>query len=132
MLIVGKAYKGTGGIRIFSMDYNLNILKDLYRRDGPEAVTTKYTPFDIGYILVLDEVNKGCIKIDCEDCSCASGISVFEHSKTRESAKLIGKSKLDNLGLQQERVKLSKERNEFHARNSRCKIQVTTYKAARD
>jgi putative transposase len=48
-----------GGIQIFLMDYNSSILKDLYRRDGPGTVTIKYNPFDIGYILVLDAINKG-------------------------------------------------------------------------
>lgn len=120
-----------GGIRIFVLDYNSNILKDLYRRDGPGTVTIKYNPFDIGYILVLDEVNKVYLKIDCEKYSYASGLSEFEHDKIRSAAKTVGNSKLDSLDLQKARVKLSKERDELHARNARRKTQVTTSNAAR-
>lgn len=120
-----------GGIRIFVMDYNSNILKDLYRRDGPNTVTIKYNPFDIGYILVLDEVNKVYLKVDCENYSYASGLSVFEHDKIRAVAKAVGRSKLDNIDLQKAKVKLSKERDELHARNARRKTQVTASNAAR-
>jgi putative transposase len=120
-----------GGIRKFVLDYNSNLLKDLYRRDGPGTVTIKYNPFDIGYILVLDSVNKVYLKIESENFEYASGLSAYEHGKVREAARATGKSKLDNLDLQKARVKLSKEREEFHARNSRRKNQVTTSKAAR-
>ncbi|WP_028875587.1 Mu transposase C-terminal domain-containing protein [Teredinibacter turnerae] len=120
-----------GGIRKFVLDYNSDLLKDLYRRDGPGTVTVKYNLFDIGYILVLDSVNKVYLKVECEDFEYASGLSAFEHGKIREVARATGKSKLDNLDLQKARVKLSKEREEFHARNSRRKTQVTTSKAAR-
>ncbi len=120
-----------GGIRIFGMDYNSSILKDLYRRDGPVTVTIKYSPFDIGYILVLDVINKVYLKVDCDDYDYASGLSVFEHNKIRGEAKRIRKSKLENLDLQRARVKLSKERDELHSRNSRRKTQVTTSNAAR-
>lgn len=120
-----------GGIRKFVLDYNSNLLKDLYRRDGPGPVTIKYNPFDIGYILVLDAVNKVYLKIECENFEYASGLSAFEHGRIREVARATGKSKLNNLDLQKARVKLSKEREEFHARNSRRKTQVTTSKAAR-
>jgi len=120
-----------GGIRKFVLDYNSNLLKDLYRRDGPGTVTIKYNPFDIGYILVLDSVNKVYLKIESENFEYASGLSAYEHGKVREAARATGKSKLDNLDLQKARVKLSKEREEFHARNSRRKHQVTTSKAAR-
>ena len=120
-----------GGIRIFVMNYNSSILKDLYRRDGPGSVTIKYNPFDIGYILVLDEANKVYLKVDCERFAYASGLSVYEHDKIRASAKTEGKSKMDSLDLHRARVKLAKERDEFHARNSRRKTQVTASKAAR-
>lgn len=120
-----------GGIRIFSMDYNSNQLKDLYRRDGPSTVTIRYNPFDIGYILVRDEVNKTFLKIECENFEFASGLSAFEHDKIRALARSVGKSKLDNLDLQQARVKLSKERDEFHARNARRRTQITASKVAR-
>lgn len=120
-----------GGIRKFVLNYNSNLLKDLYRRDGPGDVTIKYNPFDIGYILVLDDVNKVYLKIECENSEYASGLSAFEHGKIRGEARAIAESKLDNLDLQKARVKLSKERDEFHVRNSRRKTQVTTSKAAR-
>ncbi|HSC76491.1 MAG TPA: hypothetical protein VLB90_09685, partial [Pseudomonadales bacterium] len=55
----------------------------------------------------------------------------YEHGKIREEAKNIRKSKLDNLDLQRAKMKLSKERDMLHARNSRRKIQVTVSKAAR-
>ncbi|WP_039916591.1 Mu transposase C-terminal domain-containing protein [Cellvibrio mixtus] len=119
------------GIRIFGMDYNSSILKDMYRRDGPGTVTVKCNPFDIGYILVLDQVNKIYLKVNCENYSYASGISEFEHNKIKAEAKNLGKSKLDNLDLQRARVKLSQERDKLHARNARRKTQVTVTKAAR-
>lgn len=120
-----------GGIQIFSMDYNSSILKDLFRRDGPSEVTVKYNPFDIGYILVLDKINKVFLKVDCQNYSYASNISEFEHSKVRAAAKAVRKSKLDNLDLQKAKVQLANERDEFHARNARRKTQTTTSKAAR-
>lgn len=120
-----------GGIRKFVLDYNSNLLRDLYRRDGPGEVTIKYNPFDIGYMLVLDSVNKIYLKIECENFEYASGLSAFEHGKIREAARAAGKSKLENLDLQKARVKLSKEREEFHARNARRKTQLTTSIAAR-
>lgn len=120
-----------GGIRIFSMDYNSNQLKDLYRRDGSGTVNIRYSPFDIGYILVRDEVNKTFLKVESEQFEYASGLSAFEHDKIRALAKTIRKSKLDSLDLHRARVKLSKERDEFHARNARRKTQVTASKAAR-
>src|SRR5690606_41739408 len=49
---------GGSGIRIFNQDYESPLLRDLYRRDGPGKVTVKSNPFDIGYILVLDEKNR--------------------------------------------------------------------------
>ena len=120
-----------GGIRIFVLDYNSNILKDMYRRDGPKTVTIKYNPFDIGYILVLDDINKVYLKIDCENYSYASGLSKFEHDKVRATARNARKSKLDDLDLKKAKVKLSKERESFHSRNARRKTQVTASKAAR-
>lgn len=120
-----------GGIRKFVLNYNSDLLKDLYRRDGPGTVTIKYNPFDIGYILVLDSVNRVYLKIECDKFEYASGLSTFEHGKIREVAKETGKSKLESLDLQKARVKLSKERDEFHARNFRRKTQITTSKAAR-
>ncbi|WP_444902543.1 Mu transposase C-terminal domain-containing protein [Microbulbifer sp. SSSA007] len=120
-----------GGIRIFSLDYNSNQLRDLYRRDGPGTVNVRYNPFDIGYILVRDDVNKIFLKVECEKFEYASGLSAFEHDKIRAKVKAVGKSKLDDLDLQRARVKLSKEREKLHARNSRRKTQITTSKAAR-
>ncbi|QIL91247.1 DDE-type integrase/transposase/recombinase [Microbulbifer sp. SH-1] len=119
------------GIRIFSLDYNSAILKDIYRRDGPGAVTVKYNPFDIGYILILDRLNNVYIKVDCENFAYASGLSLFEHRKIRSAAKEIVKSKMESLPLQQTRVKLARQRDELHSRNSRRKTQVTTSGAAR-
>lgn len=120
-----------GGIRKFVQNYNSSLLKDLYRRDGPGNVTIKYNPFDIGYVLVLDTVNKVYLRVESEDFEYASGLSAYEHGRVREAARGAGKAKLDNLDLQKARVKLSREREEFHARNSRRKTQVTTSKAAR-
>ncbi|GAA3926638.1 transposase family protein [Litoribacillus peritrichatus] len=108
LMASGTRELGKGGIRIFSMNYNSNQLKDLYRRDGPGTVTIRYNPFDIGYILVRDEVNKTFLKIECENFEYASRLSTFEHDKIRALAKTIGKSKLDNLDLQKARVQLSK------------------------
>lgn len=120
-----------GGIRKFVLDYNSDLLKDLYRRDGPSNVTIKYNPFDIGYILVLDTINKVYLKVECDNFEYASGLSAYEHGKIRELLKATGKSKSESLELLRARVKLSKEREEFHSRNSRRKTQVTTSNAAR-
>lgn len=120
-----------GGIRIFVMDYNSSILRDLYRRDGPSTVTIKYNKFDIGYILVLDSVNNVYLKINCDNYSYASGLSEFEHNKIRAEVKKTGKSKLENSDLQRAKVKLAKERESIHARNSRRKTQTTASNAAR-
>lgn len=122
---------GKGGINIFSLHYNSSVLKDLYRRDGPCSVTVKYNPFDIGYILVLDSVNKIYLRVDCDDYAYASGLSVYEHDQIRTAAKQLRQSKLDNPNLQLAKVKLAKARDEFHARNIRRDIQVTAAKAAR-
>lgn len=131
LMATNKRETGKGGIRIFGLDYNSSLLKDLYRRDGPTTVTVKYNPFDIGYILVLDEVNKVYLKVECEGYAYASGLSAFEHDRIKAATKGVRKSKLDNIDLQRARVRLSKERDEFHARNSRRKTQVTASKSAR-
>lgn len=119
------------GVRIFNMDYGSPILKDIYCRDGPVSLTVKYNPFDIGYILVLDAVNKAYIKVYCDEYAYASGLSLYEHKQIKKEARRVKKSKLNNLDLQKARVKLAKERDEFHARNARRKTQVTASKAAR-
>ena len=120
-----------GGIEIFSMNYDSNLLKDLYRRDGPREVIVKYNPFDIGSILVLDQINKVYLKVDCLKYSYASNLSEFEHKKIRAAAKVARQTKFDNLNLQKAKVQLAKEREEYHARNARRNKQVTTSKAAR-
>ena len=122
---------GKGGIRIFSLDYNSPILKDIYRRDGPSTVIIKFNPFDIGSILVLDSINNIYLKIECDNYAYASGLSLFEHKNIRANAKSNVNSKLENLDLNKARVKLSRERDKMHARNSRRKNQTTTSKAAR-
>jgi len=131
LMATGTRELSKGGIRIFVMNYNSPILKDLYRRDGPRAVTIKYNPFDIGYILVLDELNKVYLKVDCERFSYASGLSVFEHNRIREEVKKVGKSKIDNLDMQKAKVKLAKNRDEMHGRNARRKTQTTVSNVAR-
>ncbi|MFC2997475.1 Mu transposase C-terminal domain-containing protein [Acinetobacter sichuanensis] len=119
------------GIEIFSMNYDSGLLKDLYRRDGPGEVIVKYNPFDIGYILVLDKINKVYLKVDCLKYAYASNLSEFEHNKIRATARAARQSKFDNLNLQKAKIQLAKEREEFHARNVRRSKQVTTSKAAR-
>lgn len=119
------------GIEIFSMNYDSNLLKDLYRRDGPSEVTVKYNPFDIGYILVLDKINKVYLKVDCLKYSYASNLSEFEHNKIRATARAARQSKFDNLNLQKAKIELAKEREEYHARNARKNKQVTVSKVAR-
>lgn len=120
-----------GGIRIFVLDYSSSILRDLYRRDGPGTVTIKYNPFDIGYILVLDSVNNVYLKVNCENYTYASGLSLFEHNKIRAEVKKVRNSKLENSDLQRAKIKLAKERENAHARNGRRKTQTTASNAAR-
>ncbi|MDB6060054.1 MAG: Integrase/transposase family protein [Verrucomicrobiaceae bacterium] len=120
-----------GGIKIFSLNYDSAVLKDIYRRDGPCSVTAKYNPFDIGSILVLDDHNKTYLKVDCARYSYASGLSEFENKKIREEARRNGQNKLEDFDLQRAKVKLAEERDELHARNMRRKTQVTVSKAAR-
>lgn len=131
LMATDKRVLSKGGISIFTMDYNSSILKDLYRRDGAGLVTIKYNPFDIGYILVLDTVNRVYIKAESDKYSYASGLSNYEHKKIKIEAKKIRASKLENLDLIKSKIKLSKERDKLHARNKRRKVQVTTSKAAR-
>tara|TARA_R110000850_G_scaffold18201_2_gene55297 strand:- start:10 stop:1926 length:1917 start_codon:yes stop_codon:yes gene_type:complete len=119
------------GIAKFALSYDSPILKDLFRRDGPREVQIKYDPFDIGYILVLDDYNNTYIKIDCDRYSYASGVSLFEHNKIRDRAKQNAKTKFDNLELQRAKVQLAKERDELHKRNKRRKTQTTVANAAR-
>lgn len=122
---------GKGGIRINNLDYNSDLLKDLYRRDGPVTITVKSNYFDLGYILVLDEVNKVYLKIESDEYEYVSGVSLYEHNKIRAAAKSTAKSKMERPDYQRARVKLARERDELHARNSRRKTQVTASKAAR-
>lgn len=120
-----------GGITKFVLSYDSPILKDLYRRDGPREVRIKYDPFDIGYILVLDDLNNIYIKVDCERKAYAAGLSLFEHNRVRDRAKQNAKTKFENLDLQKAKVQLAQEREELHNRNGRRKTQTTTSKAAR-
>lgn len=119
------------GIDIFVLKYNSPVLKDLYRRDGPRTVIVKSNPFDIGYILVLDDKNKVYIKVECTQFSYASGLSKFAHDKIRAKVRLSAKSKLENVELQKAKVKLANQRKELHAQNKRRKTQTTASEAAR-
>ncbi len=120
-----------GGIRLFNLFYNSSLLKDILRRDGPKDVQIKYNPFDLGYIYMFDEKNKLYLKVLCTDFHYASGMSKYEHNKTREHARRLRKNKLQNEDLLKAKVELANQRDEAHARNARRKKQVTTAKAAR-
>lgn len=120
-----------GGIRIFSLQYNSDVLKDVYRRDGPGEVTIKYNKFDIGYILVLDSVNRVYIRVDCDDYQYAKGVSEYEHKQITARVRQSKKTKIECVDLQRAKVSLAKQRDEFHARNGRRKNKVTGAKAAR-
>lgn len=132
MLMATKTRQlGKGGIHAFKLTYNSPILKDLYRRDGPRMVTIKYNPFDIGHILVLDELNKVYLSVDCDEYTYACGLSLYEHGQIRALANQLRISKLDSPDLQLAKVKLAKERDDLHARNLRRLTQKTAAKAAR-
>ncbi len=120
-----------GGISKFSLSYDSSILKDLYRRDGAREVGIKYNPFDIGYILVLDDLNKIYIKAKCDRYPYASGLSLFEHDQIRHRAKRVAKDKFENPDLLRAKVQLANERDELHKRNKRRKTQVSAANAAR-
>lgn len=120
-----------GGINKFALSYDSSILKDLYRRDGAKEVRIKYNPFDIGYILVLDDLNNVYVKAKCVRYSYASGLSLFEHNQIRQRAKQIAKDKYENPDLLRAKVQLANERDELHKRNKRRKTQVTATNAAR-
>lgn len=120
-----------GGIRKFSMQYNSEVLKDIYRRDGPTEVTLKYNKFDIGQIYVLDELNRVYIAVDCEDYEYAKGVSEYEHNLIRSKVRETQRTKIECIDMKRAKVALAKEREEFHARNSRRKTKVTGAKAAR-
>jgi len=120
-----------GGVRLFNLFYNSSLLKDILRRDGPKEVQVKYNPFDLGYIYFFDEKNKLYLKVLCTDYHYASGMSKYEHQKTREHARRVRRSKLHNEDLLKAKVELAAQRDEAHARNARRKRQVTTAKAAR-
>ena len=120
-----------GGIQIFSMQYNSAVLKDIYRRDGPGEVTLKYNKFDIGYILVLDRINRVYIRVDCDEYQYAKGVSEYEHNLIRTRVRQSKKTKIESVDMQRVKVTLARERDEFHARNGRRKNKVTGAKAAR-
>lgn len=68
----------------------------------------KIQSFDIGYILVLDKINKVYLKVDCLKYSYASNLSEFEHNKIRAAARAARQSKFDNLNLQKAKIQLIK------------------------
>ncbi len=113
------------------MNYDSSLLKDLYRRDGPGEVTVKYNPFDIGYILVLDKINKVYLKVDCLKYLMLPIFLSLNIIRFELLQELLRQSKFDNLNLQKAKIQLAKEREEYHARNVRRSKQVTTSKAAR-
>lgn len=126
-----KRKLGKSGIRNVNLFYNSGFLKDLYRRDGPSWIVIKYNPFDLGFLLVLDSLNKTYVRVDCEQYSYANGLSLFEHKNIRAEAKKVGDERLNDLNLKASKLKLAKERDKAHARNRRRKIQTTVSKAAR-
>lgn len=120
-----------GGIHILKLTYNSTVLKDIVRRDGFKEVTIKYDPYDLGYILVLDDYNNAYITVRCTNYDYANGLSVYEHRLIRAKAREIIGKKLQDEDLQQTKVKLNEERDAFHARSVNRKTQVTASRAAR-
>lgn len=120
-----------GGIQKFSMQYNSDLLKDIYRRDGPGQITFKYNKFDIGYILVLDQINRVYIRVDSDEYEYAKGVSEYEHNLVRAKVREIKHTKIECIDMQRAKVALAREREEFHARNGRRKTKVTGAKLAR-
>jgi putative transposase len=120
-----------GGIQKFSMHYNSEVLRDIYRRDGPTQVTFKYNKFDIGQIFVLDQVNRVYIAVDCEHYEYAKGVSEYEHDLVRAKVRETQNTKIECIDMQRAKVTLAQERKEFHERNRRRKNKVTSARGAR-
>ena len=119
------------GIVLFCKNYTSPALSDLYKRVGSIDVTVKYNPFDIGYILVLDEENKIYNVVLCTKYEDVKGMSKYEDKVLRAKLKTRQKDQEGDIGLRQARVEALKAREEAHARNSRNKNQRTTAKGAR-
>ncbi|WP_108126757.1 integrase catalytic domain-containing protein [Saccharospirillum mangrovi] len=120
-----------GSISIFSMTYSSEILKDIYRRDGPKDMTVKSNKFDLGSILVLDKTNNIYIEVFCDNYSYAAGLSYFEHKKVLHEIRKKKQNSNDSLVLQTAKVQLANEREAMHKKNFRRKTQTTTTNAAR-
>lgn len=119
------------GVSVNSLNYNSPILQDIYLRDGSCYIALKVNEYDLGYILVFDATNKVHLKIECTDFSYASGLSLFVHNRIKQKARKERKSKMETPNLNEARVNLMKEKEEFHARNKRRKTQSTGSRHAR-
>tara|TARA_R110001592_G_scaffold240606_4_gene500668 strand:- start:3919 stop:5838 length:1920 start_codon:yes stop_codon:yes gene_type:complete len=119
------------GIQIETLHYNSNALRDIYRREGRMELRIKYSPFDIGHIYVLDEINRIYIRVECSEYSYAKGLSMYAHKAIRKRIKAQGKMYQKNTVLQKAKAELFGEIEELHERNVRRQTQVTTKKSAR-
>jgi putative transposase len=120
-----------GGLQLFTLNYNSAFIKEMIMRDGPRTVIIKYNPYDLGYILVLDEVNRAYVKVNCDDLAYASALSVFEHKKIQVEIKNRFTDKITSENYQMARIKLKDERDKVYLRNIRRKQQVSTSKTAK-
>ena len=125
-----RQLSGTG-VSVHTLNYNSPILQDIYLRDGACKITLKVNEFDLGHILVFDPTNKIHLKVECTDYSYASGLSLYVHNRLKQRARKKRKSKMDAPNLNEARVDLMKEKDEFHSRNKRRKTQTTGSKFAR-
>jgi putative transposase len=119
------------GIQFEKLHYNSDAIRDIYRREGRTELRIKYSPFNIGYIYVLDEINRVYIRVDCLEYQYAKGLSLYAHRAIRKRINERGKSYQDNAVLQRAKAELFGEIEELHQRNVRRKTQVTTKKSAR-
>ncbi len=119
------------GIQYENLAYNSEHLRDIYRREGVVELMIKYSPFDIGHIYVLDDINRIYIQVPCVNYKYAKGLSMYAHKTIRKRINASRKSYKDDAVLQKAKVELFGDIESLHERNVRRKSQVTAKKAAR-
>ena len=119
------------GIKFKNLFYNSDGLQALFMSIGPEKVTIKYNPFDLGCMLVLDPNSNIFVRVQCTNYIYAKGLSLYEHNVAAGEVEKIKKAKSASPTLQKARAKLKKDRDGFHEKNIKRKKQKSSGKDAR-
>lgn len=119
------------GIQFENLEYNSELLRDIYRREGVTELRIKYSPFNLGHIYVWDELNRLYIRVQCLDYQYAKGLSLYAHRAICKRVKEKRKSYKENAVLQKAKIEVFGDIESLHQRNARRKRPVTAKKAAR-